>query len=63
MANVATRNLGSARAYRAGDRALAIANFFPIVNFIHVVASELFRLNAETWKEGACAPQRNHCSR
>jgi hypothetical protein len=45
--NALQRIPGSARASRAGDRALAIADFF----------CEEFRRGAEMGTRGACAPQ------
>ena len=49
------RDLGSARASRAGDGALAIANF---VASVVLLAREVgFGEGAETGTRGACAPQ------
>ena len=47
--------LGSARASRAGDRALAIANLYE--ERVSMVTQKLFRRGAETGTRGACAPQ------
>jgi len=49
------RDLGSARASRAGDGALAIANF--IASRFFLVRCVGFGEGAETGTRGACAPQ------
>jgi hypothetical protein len=54
MKVVAIKNSGSARASRAGDGALAIANF--CLNYRNPRKS-VFRRGAETSTRGACAPQ------
>ena len=57
--NTRTAFLGSARLQRAGERGLAIANFFAPLNTRHVAMQieSLFRRAAETNERAACAPE------